>query len=134
MKVETEISDRQLSGLLCTAFEGGSNYWYTMLNYELPKGVSIDEFRDGGSRQPKDDYWHWCQLIPLVDEEGFALTLRDMETDKDHRITRADIEKGLKIFADEYPSHFADWIDENDDATTGDVFLQCVVLGEVVYG
>lgn len=139
VKIETEISDKQISGILCTAFEGGANYWYTGLDYELPEGVSIDEFGEGGSRQTKGDYWHWCQLIPLVDEEGFALTLRDKldeddKNDSPYRITRESIEKGMKIFAAEYPQHFSDFINQNDDAITGDVFLQCVVFGEAIYG
>lgn len=141
IKIETEISDEQIRGLLCTAFEGGANYWYTDLTYDLPKGISFEEFREGGARQPKGHYWHWCQLIPLV--EGCALVLRDkIDDDFDeedestavHRITREDIEKGMKLFAKKYPSHFSDFLNENDDAITGDVFLQCVVFGEVLYG
>jgi hypothetical protein len=34
----------------------------------------------------------------------------------------------------QYRSHFGDMIGETGDATTGDVFLQCCLLGEVVYG
>ena len=134
MEVQTEISDESIRGLLCGAFEGGSNYWYSQLDWELPDGASIDDFRKGGSRQG-DTYWHWCQLIPLVDEEGFALTLVDAEDGgKFHRITRSDIENGVKIFAKDYPRHFSNFISENDDAITADVFLQCVVFGEVIYG
>jgi hypothetical protein len=46
----------------------------------------------------------------------------------------ADLAKGLQTMAEKYPRHFADFVAENDDADTGDVFLQCVVLGDVVYG
>jgi len=135
--VKVSVSDEQISGLLCTAFEGGANYWYTQLDYELPDGISIEDFREGGKFQPEGDYWHWCQLIPLV--EGCALTLRDKldEDDGDdspYRITREDIEKGVKVFATKYPRHFSDFINQNDDAITGDVFLQCVVFGEAIYG
>lgn len=88
-----------------------------------------------------DTYWHWSQLIPLLDEDGFALTLRDSENDdyedeggKLYRIERRDLEIGMKVFAEKYTNHFADFISENDDADTGDAFLQCVVFGEIVYG
>lgn len=128
VKVETEISDDQISALLCTAFEGGSNYWYTQLDHDLPEGIPFADFCEGGKRQPEGGYWHWSQLIPLV--EGCALTLVDQEDGETHRITRKDIEAGLKIFAEKYPQHFTDWINENDDAITGDVFLRCVVFGE----
>jgi hypothetical protein len=33
----------------------------------------------------------------------------------------------------QYRSHFGDMMNHND-ATTGDVFLQCCLLGKVVYG
>jgi hypothetical protein len=36
--------------------------------------------------------------------------------------------------AQAYTRHFADFINQNDDAITGDVFLQCCLLGEVLYG
>jgi hypothetical protein len=36
--------------------------------------------------------------------------------------------------AREYGRHFSDMIAENDDATTADVFLQCCLFGELVYG
>jgi hypothetical protein len=36
--------------------------------------------------------------------------------------------------AADYPRHFADLVNENDDADTGDAFVQCCVFGEVIYG
>lgn len=33
-----------------------------------------------------------------------------------------------------YPRHWADVLAENDDATTGDVFLQCCLFGECIFG
>lgn len=44
------------------------------------------------------------------------------------------IQKGLEIMAEKYPSHWADFVGGNDDADTGDVFLQCALFGEVIYG
>lgn len=133
IKIEIEIKEDDVKLLLCDAFEGGSNYWYTDLDYELPEGISFEEFREGGARQTPGDYCHWSQLIPLV--EGCALTLRDKEDDgKLYRITRADLERGLQVFAEKCPRHLSDLLNENDDAITGDCFLQCVVFGEVIYG
>ena len=45
-----------------------------------------------------------------------------------------EILRGLEVMADKYPNHFGDAIAGNDDATTGDVFLQCCVFGDVLYG
>jgi hypothetical protein len=40
----------------------------------------------------------------------------------------------LRLMAEKEPRHFADFMQENDDAVTGDVFLQCVLLKAVIYG
>jgi hypothetical protein len=45
----------------------------------------------------------------------------------------AAIKSGLKVMAEKYPHHWQDFVSENDDAITGDVFLQCCLFGEIVY-
>ena len=44
------------------------------------------------------------------------------------------VQRGLQTMAEKYPRHWGDFIRENEDAITGDVFIQCCLLGEVVYG
>ena len=51
-----------------------------------------------------------------------------------HHITIKDVEKGLELMRDQYPSHYADLMEEDDDLTTGDVWLQLAVFGELIYG
>ena len=51
-----------------------------------------------------------------------------------HTIRKADLDAGIKLMAEKHPSSFGDWMTENDDAITADVFLQCVVLKDVIYG
>jgi hypothetical protein len=60
-----------------------------------------------------------------------------------YRLDRAAIERGLALFAagksihtdktKVVMHHFANWMNEEDDAETGDVFLQLCVFGEVKY-
>jgi len=38
------------------------------------------------------------------------------------------------VMAKKEPRHFADFLKEDYDETTGDVFLQCCLFGEVIYG
>lgn len=61
-------------------------------------------------------------------------TLETFPKEAKHHLTLADIEKGLETMRDKYPRHWADLVEENDDLITGDVFLQCAVFGELVYG
>jgi hypothetical protein len=51
-------------------------------------------------------------------------------------LDRAAIERGKELLAtdERYSHHYADVLNENDDADTGDVFLQLCLFGEVVYG
>lgn len=51
-----------------------------------------------------------------------------------HHITMDDVRKGLELMRDEYPRHYADLMEEDDDLTTGDVWLQLAVFGELIYG
>ena len=39
-----------------------------------------------------------------------------------------------KKMAEKYPRQWKKFIDENDDADTSDIFGQCVVYGEIIYG
>lgn len=132
-----EVPTYHVAGLLVSALEGGSNYWYYDLDYEFPEGVTIDDFREGGKFTKPDDYWHPAQIVPFV--EGCAITLKDAEGDdpnKVYRIDRAALLKGLELFASDskFIHHWADFIKENDDAITADVFFQFVVFGECIYG
>jgi hypothetical protein len=61
----------------------------------------------------------------MEDEDGDKFTLN-----------KAAIIRGKELMATDpqYSSHYADVLRENDDADTGDVFLQLCLFGEVVYG
>jgi hypothetical protein len=51
-----------------------------------------------------------------------------------HEVSREMIDLALQAFATQEPRHFADWLAENDDAETADVFLQLCVFGKTIYG
>lgn len=78
----------------------------------LIKGGSVEVIDHNESNDPKD----WAKPIRL-----------DLEA----------VKRGLVLMASpesEHGHHFGDWLKEDDDMTTGDVFLQFCVLGEVKYG
>ena len=41
--------------------------------------------------------------------------------------------RGLQLMAEDWSRHFQAFRDENEDAETGDVFLQLCVFGDVVF-
>lgn len=140
--VSIEIPDEKIMSLLCNAFEGGSNYWYSQAEPVFAKGVARKDVGEGGRLQPRNEdgtenYYHWCELLPFI--PGCAVKFKvNMEEGKSKMKTvlldRAAIDRGLQLMASKHPRHFGNFMDENDDADTGDVFLQLCVLGEVIFG
>ena len=125
----TTVSTQRISDLLCTAFEGGVSYWS-----EWP---SPDAFPEGQSRA---DFEFFHIELPLV--EGGSVKFRDAEepdeefadADGYYRLNLEKVTKGLKVMAAEYPYHWGNFVSENDDADTGDCFLQCCIFGRIIYG
>ncbi len=122
-----KITDSRAADLLCGAFEGGSNYWYTIADRKEPEVLA----------QPWGEGEYTPMHISYPFSEGGALIIEDME-DEDVRVTldREAIERGKKLLTEnpDYNSYLVDVLDEQDDAETGDVFLQLCVFGEVIYG
>lgn len=96
---------------------------------------------------------HWCRIMctdpnhlkmPIYDYplHGGSVTCRldDGETKETDRVYTPlvlnwrSILSGLRVMADRYPRSFAELRDGSGDAVTGDVFIQCCLLGEVRYG
>jgi len=121
------ITNRRAADLLCSAFEGGSNYWYMIeetIQTDCPATPWGDEytptyisapFSTGGS----------VIISDIEDEDGDTFTL-DKEA-----IRRG---KWLLGTNPEYSAFYADVLSENEDGETGDVFLQLCLFGEIVYG
>jgi hypothetical protein len=123
-----EISHRRIGYLLCSAFEGGSNYWYEIQEFIKPPGFHFQLDKDQVFRHI--DY-------PLNEGGALVIGIKDDfedETDETWRLDTASLTKGLVTMAQKYPRHWGDFIQENDDAETADVFLQCCLFGEIVYG
>lgn len=128
-----DITIERIRDILCCAFEGGSNYWYVINEFIKPDKILTE---DGKSEKKEDDIF---RHLDYPTSPGGALVIGDMEEGADepgnqYTLNLTTIEKGVKIMAKKYPTHFADFINENDDAITGDVFLQCCLFGECVYG
>jgi hypothetical protein len=117
ISVEHSINWQRIEDLFVCAFEGGSNYWYTIVKHNK-KEINAQFL---STLPAKEGGW-----VEVMDNEG--------ELKKAVRVDRSVAEKGLKIMAEKYPKHFTDFINENDDADTGDVFLQCCVFGNVIFG
>jgi len=134
MKISVDISIQTIRNLLCSAFEGGSNYWYQIDGYQLAPGFSIEDFRENGRMQPENDYFHWSQLIPTIPGCAVKVSAPDAPELGQKLLNLETLQKGLDILTEEYPWYIAIIINETDDAETGDVLLQCALFGDIIFG
>ena len=137
MTTQIQVPMKRVQDLIISAFECGSNYWYT--------GLHVDVYPPG--KDSKRDFEFWHAEVPF--EKGGVLAFEDVmepilasdqktgmgaDEDRLYRLDLTKIEKGLGIFARTCPEQFASFLSEDDDAETGDCFLQCCIFGEVIYG
>lgn len=124
MKKLTDKEKLECAYLLCSAFEGGSNYWYEIVAYQAPKNPW---------KFPGDETLFRHIGYPLA--AGGAVVIADQENEgKIYRLTPKAVARGWELLKNDQPRHYADVLSEDADATTGDVFLQLCLFGEVIYG
>ena len=125
-----------LSDLFSVATYG--NEWPVVKAFksDAEKGLFEDDFC-------REDKWATALLkgkgvmvYDLYDEdaEDFDGDIKDFPASAKHHLTIESVRKGLELMRDQYPHHFADLIEGNDDLITGDVFLQLATFGELIYG
>jgi hypothetical protein len=119
------ITSEQRFNLLVSALEGGSNYWYYLHRDAIN---TAKPFRQAGDSLVG---YIWKAI-----EANHEIPVRDIESPEEvlGKISLASIERGEQLMAEKYPEHFADIVAGNDDATTGDIWFQLAVMGELVYG
>ena len=118
-KVTTIITNEAVEDLLCSAFEGGSNYWAQAEAHTKPRAGAT--------------YLHQYPI-----REG-SVIITDMENGgRKYTLDRSALQRGLEAMSKLEPGkgshHWADLLKGDTDATTGDVFLQMCLFGEIMYG
>lgn len=136
VQVQINIDMKRIADLLITAFEGGSNHW-------------IQEWSPAMRHNPANNRAAIKQALQEVqDEHGIADPvlpyLLPLHPDGEVHIVTIDGDKvelylkllkhGLERMSVDVPHQFAEFMRENEDAITADVFLQCALFGEEVYG
>ena len=123
VRVENSIDMQMVKDLLCTALEAGSGYWAKFEDWDLASGVKRSDFE-------------WIHEIPFKEGCALEFTIRpDVDQDDGwYKLDWENMESGLQVMAEKYNWHYANLINDNADAETADVFLQCSLFGEIVYG
>lgn len=125
--VKQELNDNRVADLICAGFEGGIGYWARVTGYKKPEKV----FEWDLSSTLGGQVYRYVQY-PM--SEGGAVLMQDTENDDQWELNREKILAGLAAMASKYPRHWRNFMDEQEDSETGDVFIQCCLFGELVYG
>lgn len=123
------LTDDQRESLLCSALEGGSNYWYSI---DEPSGNKLKAFVK--QKALRSDGTFVGKMFAAV-KAGHAVQVNELETGKKLGIFSLEsIRKGEGLMISNHIEHFCDVLSGNDDAITGDVWFQLCVMGEIIYG
>lgn len=129
INITVPIPVQTLRDLLCTAVEGGSNYWAEFTGAIMttgPDGMSdYDSIRVAERPDSGRD-----QLV----KRGRIVKAEDLAKGISRLAAIAFAEDGARSAS--FPAagkHFADALD-NHDSATADVVLQMTIFGELIYG
>ena len=117
-----KVSRQQVAGALWRAF-GSQITWFRVVEVIEPPTLRFRSIEHLALRMV--DY-------PL--NEGGSIGIVSTEPSSDvFRLDLKSIRRGLEDLATKYPRHFADLVNENTDAITANVLLQCCLFGELIY-
>ena len=116
------LSNERREDMLVGALEGGSNYWYML--------GDLSEIKEYAEGEPTA-----IRIMKAV-IDGKKFSVLDAENPKDILgvFGMESIIKGEWLMTTKHPKHWADIIEENDDADTADVWFQLCVMGKIVFG
>jgi len=117
MKASVEIDNNEIVYALVAALEGGSNYWYNIPDLSMVKKIAGKAM---------------SERITLSAFDGAVIPVYDLEDEDEFLgdISKENIERGVNLYIQDYGSLQADEMDDGD----GDILLQLIVMGEVVFG
>lgn len=130
-----EIPWQRVGDLICSALEGDGSVDWLASFHSAPDDMSITLKRSIELMAEKG-VWYYEGGVYWRDGGKAIVTYDDGNGNEKAQKTfgREEIETGMKLMAQAHHSHWNDFITENDDAITSDVFMQCAILGDVIYG
>ncbi len=133
MKVSIDIPAARIADIMVTAIE------CNLMTTSWCAGVYLISSQAGVT---EDDARCWYSL-PEVYEKPFEIEIKEIIDEskkpqgknlKSRKVKSVEMSTAFALMAQKYGRHFGDFMNENEDNITADVFLQCLALGEVVYG
>lgn len=126
------ITVERVMDLLIGALEGGSNYWYYIIGNQYPSDTS--KIPVGSFNIMECSVWG-DGSVTICNKEDYHHYGADDSRLKTWLLNEEAMRKGLELMVTkEYIRHFSDFVNEDDDANTADVFFQLSLFGEIIYG
>jgi hypothetical protein len=128
---EVDLDDEFFEDIICTMFEGGSNYWIDKIKINHPDG-----------NKPKDvpnSTW----AANALNNGGNIIIYPYGEDEEKITLVKNMLVEGLDKWAKNYPTHVSivhentgkSTIDAGDiDADDADIILQYALFNDVIYG
>jgi len=118
--INLPVRRQTLRDLLCTAVEGGSNYWATFSNAEQTESLDYIKVKVTENESSREGTPRVNRYITADDLASGLSRLGQAAANDDGTFQAAG-------------KHLADALGDHD-ATTADVVLQMTIFGELIYG
>lgn len=133
--IEIAINWDHVANALVSVVEGGYSPWFGRLDEDKTDETSV---RLRAELIAAGKIW-WSEGVYYDQGGKLVLQYDDPEAEEGTFTARSivgqdEFKAGFAFMATKAPRHFGDMIAENGDAITDDVFVQMVLLGEIVYG
>lgn len=122
IQVNISIKDETIITLISDMLIG-ANYWAYVKDSCLD--TLYNSYPELRGKYYEETIFNWIKnggIIVIVDEEAEA----------EYSVGLPEIKNAIALIVELFPQHFLDIVTENDDATTGDVFLQCCCFPEQI--
>lgn len=134
MHITIEVTPERIADLMITAIESGDPVttaarggWCDGI-YWMSRDSDPPESNKDGAWYAQRRTWANAFVIEVIE-------IDDETTghETSHKVGPDDFVRGLTIMATKYPHMFKYIVQDNVDAPTADIFLQCVLFGEEKY-
>lgn len=134
MKITIDITSQQIADLMITAIESGDPVttasrggWCAGIYWESREDVPPESNEDG-PWYAQQETWKGDFVVEVIEVDD---EVTGHETS--HKIGQKEMAAGLTVMATKHPNVFKDILEDNVNASTADMFLQCVCFGEERY-
>ena len=121
-----EISYDLFEGILVTALERGSKYWYSFIELEYTTDFDKDKFAtDSGVIRLAKMVWYEHINLRVMDANDYDKFLGE--------VNLLSIETAFETIRSQYPETYSNLTQENYDDNDADIFFQIATFGKITF-